>query len=68
MGVELSPAVYYLEDPIFKEFVTRESEALLTLNVERDIIAALTFNRFRQNNPDKAGAPSADIDYNNTEY
>lgn len=68
MGVTLSPAVIYQDDPIFGEFVTREREAELMMQVEHDIIAALTFNRFRQKNHDKAGPTSADLDYDKVEY
>jgi len=67
-GVEMSPISMYMEDPIFSTFVKRESEALQILEVERDIILALTFNRFRQNNPDKVETPSAELDYDSYEY
>ena len=67
-GSSVSSIALYIDDPIFGEFVKREREAELMLQVENDIIQALTFNRFRQNNPDKLGAPSADLDYNKTEY
>lgn len=68
MGVSLSPAAIYQDDPIFGEFVKREREAELMMQVENDIIQALTFNRFRQRNPDKAGATSADLRYDDIEY
>lgn len=67
-GTELSPVVYYSDDEIFAEVVTRESEAERMLSVERDIITALTFLRWRQNNPGQAGNNNADLDYRNTEY
>lgn len=68
IGVAISPAALYCDDPIFGEFVKREREAELMLQVENDIIQALTFNRFRQNNPETIGEPSSELDYNKTEY
>ena len=68
MGTDLSLAALYIDDPIFGEFVKREREAELTIQVESDIIQALTFNRFRQKNPDKVSPPSAELDYDKIEY
>lgn len=68
MGRPLSPAVLYTDDPVFGEFVKREREAELMLQVENDIIAALTFNRWRQQHPDKAGSVNAELDYTKLEY
>lgn len=67
MGVEMSPLTLYMEDPVFGSFVTRESEAELIMQAERDIILALTFNRFRQKS-DEVDPPNADLDYDDVEY
>lgn len=67
-GQKLSPVVYYQDDPVFEEFVKRESEAKRMLSVENDIIVALTFLRWKQENPDKAGGVSSELDYSSVEY
>lgn len=64
-GVKLDEAAYYVGDPYWEYCFKSSAEASMFLNMERDIIVALTFNRYRQaNGLDVA----ASLDYTKTEY
>lgn len=64
-GVTLSPTALYIDDEVFGDIVTRDTEAEQMIALERDIATAITFLRWRQ----KQGLKTyADLNYDEVEY